>query len=114
MKKILFLAILLIASLNTFAQSLKWANQIGGTGDDQGQSIAIDLSGNVFTTGYFVGTADFDPGSGTFNLTSAGSEDVFISKFDASGNTVWAKVVPFGATGTAQNNHARPACLRRA
>ncbi len=93
MKKILFLAILLIASLTTFAQSLKWANKMGGTSNDEGRSIALDASGNVFTTGYFNGTVDFDPGPGTFNLTSTGSEDVFISKLDVAGNFVWAKQI---------------------
>jgi len=68
-----------------------WAKQMGGTSEDVGYSIAVDASGNVFTTGYFEGTADFDPGPGTFNLTSAGNTDIFISKLDASGNFVWAK-----------------------
>jgi hypothetical protein len=68
-----------------------WAKQLGGGNNDDGQGIAIDGSGNVYTTGEFDGIADFDPGSGTFNLTSAGSYDVFVSKLDASGNFVWAK-----------------------
>ena len=38
------------------------------------------------------GTADMDPGSGTFTLTnSSGNADTYISKLDASGNFVWAK-----------------------
>jgi hypothetical protein len=46
----------------------------------------------VYTTGYFSGTVDFDPdSSGTFNLTSAGDGDVFISKLDGLGNFVWVK-----------------------
>src|SRR3990172_3253311 len=65
------------------------AKQMGGTSKDYGTSIAVDGSGNVYTTGVFAGTADFDPGSGTFNLTSAGSYDIFISKLDASGNFLW-------------------------
>jgi hypothetical protein len=68
-----------------------WAKQMGGTGIDQGRSIAIDASGNVYTTGEFSNTVDFDPGIGTLNLNSAGSLDAFISKLDASGNFVWAK-----------------------
>ena len=68
-----------------------WAKQLSGADFELGYSIAVDASGNVFTTGGFLGTVDFDPGSGTYNLTSAGSWDIFVSKLDASGNFVWAK-----------------------
>jgi hypothetical protein len=68
-----------------------WAKQMGATVFDEGLSIAIDASGNVYTTGYFEGTADFDPGSGTANLTSFGSADIFVQKLDANGNFLWAK-----------------------
>jgi hypothetical protein len=71
--------------------NLVWAKSFGGTSNDVGYSIAVDSSGNVYTTGAFVGTADFDPGAGTSNLGSAGSEDVFVSKLDSSGALVWAK-----------------------
>ncbi len=68
-----------------------WAKRIGGMNNDAGYSITTDSSGNVYTTGSFRNTVDFDPGSGSFNLTSAGSTDIFISKLDLSGNFVWAK-----------------------
>lgn len=68
-----------------------WAKQLGGSGDDFGRSIALDNSGNVFTTGRFWATADFDPGSGIYNLTSFGDYDVFISKLDPLGEFIWAK-----------------------
>lgn len=73
------------------AQNFQWARSMGGPSDEIGNSIAVDSSGNVYTTGYFRGTIDFDPGPGTTNLTSAGSQDIFISKLDAAGNLIWAK-----------------------
>src|SRR5690606_24605764 len=70
-----------------------WAKQAGGSLDDTGSSIAVDTSGNVYVTGNFMGTADFDPGVGVFNMTSAGDRDVFIFKLDELGNFVWAKQI---------------------
>ena len=75
-------------------RNLVWARAMGGPGIDVGMGIAVDDSGNVYTTGCFTGTADFDPGPGTANLTSAGGEfdaDVFVSKLDSNGNYAWAK-----------------------
>ncbi len=74
-----------------------WARQLGGGAEDTGNSIAVDGGGNVYTVGHFQGTADFDPGPGVFNLTSAGGYDIFVSKLDANGNFVWAKRI--GASG---------------
>jgi hypothetical protein len=79
-----------ISKLDAFG-SFVWAKQIGGTSLDEGRSIEIDNSGNVYTNGIFSGTVDFDPGVGTVNLLSTGLNDVFISKLDGSGNFVWAK-----------------------
>jgi hypothetical protein len=61
--------------------------------------VAVDGSGNVYTTGYFTGTANFNP-AGTFNLTSAGDRDVFVSEWNASGNFVWAGAM--GGSGSDQ------------
>jgi len=80
------------------AGNFLWAKKIGGSTDSRGQSIALDVAGNVYTTGYFSGTADFDPGPGFFNLVSAGSGDNFVCKLDASGNFIWAKSM--GGTGS--------------
>ncbi len=74
------------------AGNLIWARQFGGTGGETSCDIATDNAGNVYTTGYFTSTPDFDPGPGTFTLsTNAVIDDIFVSKLDASGNFVWAK-----------------------
>ncbi|HNB80816.1 MAG TPA: hypothetical protein PLP14_01890, partial [Chitinophagaceae bacterium] len=75
------------AQTPTFA----WAKSFTGSADCHSNAIASDANGNIYTTGDFQGTVDFDPGAGVFNLTSAGNEDIFISKCDASGNFIWAK-----------------------
>lgn len=75
-----------------------WAKQLGGTGSDIGRSIAADPNGNVYTAGYFNGTADFDPSTGeTFNLTAVGTYNGFVSKLDGSGDFVFAKLLGEGA-----------------
>jgi len=67
-----------------------WAVVVGGSTNDYACSIALDKSANVYCTGVFTGTADFDPGPGTFKLTSAGSNDIYVLKLDNGGNFNWA------------------------
>ena len=70
-----------------------WARALGGAAYDGGSAVAVASDGAVSTTGVFFGTADFDPGAGTFNLTSAGNSDIFVSQLDAAGNFRWARAV---------------------
>jgi len=75
------------------AGNLVWVKQLGGLNSDHGSSIEVDGSGNVYLTGYFGGTVDFDPGPGVTSLTSMGSDDIFIEKLDPSGNLLWVKQI---------------------
>lgn len=94
MNKIYVIVIAILISVTTLAQpTFNWAKGMGGSNQDFGLAVAVDGSGNVYSTGYFQGTVDFDPGGGTYNLTSLGVSDVFISKLDANGNFVWAKQI---------------------
>lgn len=70
-----------------------WARQVGGATNDQGLGIVADNAGNVFTTGEFTGTPDFDTGAGTNSIASAGSTDMFVLALDASGTYDWAITV---------------------
>lgn len=69
---------------------LVWAKSVGGTGYDIGFGITADKSGNVIATGFFEETADFDPGSSTYNFTAGGYEDGFVVKLSSSGAFTWA------------------------
>jgi len=91
--KLITLLILTI-SLGANAQTFEWATNFGGNGGDEGQSTAVDAIGNVYVTGNFQGTVDFDPGPGSAIHTSNGSRDIFVQKLDASGNFLW--VTTFG------------------
>ncbi|MBI3501612.1 MAG: T9SS type A sorting domain-containing protein [Bacteroidetes bacterium] len=70
-----------------------WAKKAGGSSVDDGLGIMADASGNAFITGVFGSTTIT---FGSTSLTNAGSYDIFVAKYDASGNVVWAK----GAGGT--------------
>ncbi|MFY7879025.1 MAG: T9SS type A sorting domain-containing protein [Lacibacter sp.] len=65
-----------------------WAHKFGSALADEGTAICFDPSGNVFVTGFFQETVDFNPGSATNNFTAI-SYDIFILKLDASGNYSW-------------------------
>jgi hypothetical protein len=68
-----------------------WAKRIGGTSNDEINSMAVSPSGEVHIIGYFNGTVDFDPDPvQQLNYTSAGAEDVFFGRYDTNGNLVWA------------------------
>lgn len=95
MKKIILLISFYLIIIETNAQSptFEWAKPLGGTSQDQTRSMDIDKYGNTYTLGWFQGTVDLDPGLGTYNITSYGSFDVFISKLDNNGNFIWAKQI---------------------
>ena len=76
--------------ISAYSQAFQWALQGGGAGSntnsDMGQAVATDSQGNVIVTGIFESTAQF----GTTSLISAGSNDIFIAKYTADGNFIWA------------------------
>ncbi len=77
------------------AQELDWAVAVGGGGDEGGQRIKADKEGNIYVAGFFGGTTDFNPGSGSAVLTS-GSEwsgEGFITKWNKDGDLLWAKKI---------------------
>lgn len=72
---------------------LIWAKSWGSTGSDEGMGIVIDSVNNIYTTGAFNDTVDFDPGTGIYNLSSIGGINTFISKLESTGSLIWANQI---------------------
>ncbi len=85
-----FALLLSMLSFDSLAHTLAWAKVMGG-GRSNATGISVDSSGTAYITGQFSGTVDMDPGTGVQNLTSAGHDDIFIAKYSASGDYIWAK-----------------------
>lgn len=74
--------------------AFRWVKTFGDiAGDAVGESLYIDSMSNLYTTGRFWGTVDFDPSGNTFNLTSTGKGTMFVAKFDTSGQLAWSKPI---------------------
>lgn len=80
-----------VVKLNTVGDFI-WAKKTVGGGT--GNKIALDASGNVYSSGIFNGISDdFDPGIGTYTMSTYGSWDIYLSKLDSAGNFIWAKQI---------------------
>ncbi|MGV3596872.1 MAG: T9SS type A sorting domain-containing protein [Bacteroidota bacterium] len=75
---------------------LLWDKTFLGSGIDYATSLVMDGNENIYITGYFQNTIDFDPGPNTASRTSAGNTDYFILSLSSSGHYRWAH--SFGAT----------------
>ncbi len=93
--RVLFIACTLLCTLSGKAQNISyaWANKAGGGTAEEGRCIQTDITGNVYVSGYFAGTADFDPGPGMVNLTALGGKEIFIAKYNPDGGLIWAKKI---------------------
>ena len=70
-----------------------WSRCFGGPSINTGFDVAVDGFGNVVVAGSFAGSMTI----GGQMLTSAGSQDIFLAKYDANGNVLWSQ--RFGGTG---------------
>jgi len=64
-----------------------WARAAGGEHYDQGTQITATENGNIFVTGMFRSSSiSFD----SFTLTKSGQRDLFLVRYDQSGQVYWA------------------------
>ena len=76
--------------------NFEWVKSFGGFDYSHGTGVKADALGNVYFTGIFLGSMDFDSGPGTLDIGSKGRGDFFVSKFDKDGNQQW--VHTFGSS----------------
>ena len=82
--------------------NITWVKTFGSTSNDEGTNVVINSLGEIIITGSFSGTVDFDPSSAIQNSTSnSNSTDIFLTKFDSTGNLIWNKTF-----GSSSNNDA--------
>lgn len=68
--------------------TVKWLKQFGTKSFDYGRSVAVDQDGNIFVTGYTIGSF--------YGFENKGDADIFLAKFNSSGTQLW--VVQWGTT----------------
>lgn len=94
----LFLVITAALPVVTNAEDTELGYGFTKTIDESVYQIDVDSNGNSYQVGGFSGTTDFDPGSGTDSHTAGGSNDIFITKFNADGTYGYTKTM--GSTGS--------------
>ena len=62
-----------------------WTEQLGSDDADYGRSVSVDVSGNVYVTGYTGGNLD-----GNLNM---GGRDMFLTKYDTNGIKLWTELL---------------------
>jgi hypothetical protein len=83
--------------LSAGAAPAQFALGLGSTASDEGRAVAVDAAGNVYVTGFFNGTVDFDPGAGVYELTASIGEACFTASYTADGTLRYAR--SFGGEG---------------
>lgn len=91
MKHLLTLLLTTLTLTAAHSQNYRWAHGFGTPNyNSQGTSIATDAQGNVYVTGVFYDSIDFDPSTtGTAVLPTTGPA-MFIAKYDSAGMYQWA------------------------
>ena len=72
------------------AQDLSWVLSLGGDSFERVEDMALDESGNIYLTGVFTGTIDFDPSADIMELTSANS-DSYVVKMNSERELLWVR-----------------------
>jgi hypothetical protein len=90
MKKIILVMVVMMMMGSVFGQIPSWAWAKAPIGEGEGYAVATDAANNVYITGYYFGPS-INFGSATLPTITAGSAAVYITKYNMSGNVIWAR-----------------------
>lgn len=69
----------------------KWGKKIEGRYNTSANGTISDGNGNVYSSGYFVDTVDFDPGISKYVMNGNAIQTGYIQKLDSNGKFIWAR-----------------------
>lgn len=81
------------------SSSFETAFKLDGSGVTQIGSQAVDPQGNIYITGGFTGSLTFNTPQGFKTIISSAYYDVFLAKYDNSGNCLWVRKAAGSSTG---------------
>jgi hypothetical protein len=84
-----------------------WAKRAGSNDSDGASSVAVDVSGNTYVTGYFQGTTITFGSTTLTNANANNTHDMFLAKYDVNGNVIWAK----SAAGGTDSDYAESVAI---
>jgi hypothetical protein len=92
LQKITISAFFILSFLVKLNAQATWtyAGGNGSTGAEVSRGVCTDAAGNIYVIGQFSNTVDLDYGAGTANVTSAGSNDIFIASYTSAGAYRWS------------------------
>jgi hypothetical protein len=82
-----------IVKYSSDGSTVEWAARQSGAPEDKGNSIATSATGNVYVTGYYLGTLlvyNKPSTGGSTSLAWTNAQDAFIAAYSSAGSVLWA------------------------
>ncbi len=79
----------------------QWARTVSSGSSGSGfSSVAVDLAGNIYASGYQQGLGTFTYGSGVTTAGASTVSNLVLVKYNASGTALWARTVSSGSNNS--------------
>lgn len=73
--------------------SYGWTKSYGGEASDEGNGIAIDSNDNLYISGSYQGTVDFDSSSGEDLQPGVSGSEIYVTRINADGSYGWTRTL---------------------